>query len=42
MSKVVVEFDVKYKNKDTSHYKKYIYLMKENSRWKIVFDKTFI
>ncbi len=42
MSKVVVEFEVKYTNGDTSQYKKYIYLLEENSKWKIVFDKTFI
>jgi len=42
MSKVVVEFEVKYSNGDSSRYKKYIYLQEENSRWKIVFDKTFI
>jgi hypothetical protein len=42
MSKVVVEFEVRYSNGDSSRYKKYIYLQEENSRWKIVFDKTFI
>jgi len=42
MSKVVVEFDVKYVNGKSSQYKKYIYLVSENSEWKIVFDKTFI
>ena len=42
MSKVVVEFEVRYSNGDSSRYKKYIYLHEENSRWKIVFDKTFI
>ena len=42
MSKVVVEFDVEYKDGTTSSYKKYIFLIKENDRWKIMFDKTFI
>ena len=42
MSKVVVEFDVKYRSGKSSQYKKYVYLINENSKWKIVFDKTFI
>ena len=42
MSKVLVEFDVKYKSGKSSQYKKYVYLISENSKWKIVFDKTFI
>ena len=42
MSKVVVEFDVKYTGGKSSQYKKYVYLISENSKWKIVFDKTFI
>jgi hypothetical protein len=42
MSKVVAEFDVKYTSGKSSQYKKYIYLISENSKWKIVFDKTFI
>jgi hypothetical protein len=42
MSKVVVEFDVKYLNGSVSQYKKYIYLEQESNRWKIVFDRTFI
>jgi hypothetical protein len=42
MSKVVVEFDVKYTSGKSSQYKKYVYLVSENSKWKIVFDKTFI
>lgn len=42
MSKVVVEFDVKYISGKSSQYKKYVYLISENSKWKIVFDKTFI
>ena len=42
MSKVVAEFDVKYKNGETVHNKKYIYLVEESGKWKIVFDKTFI
>ena len=41
MSKVVVEFDVKYTGGKSSQYKKYVYLISENSKWKIVFDKTF-
>jgi len=42
MSKVVAEFEVKYKNGQQHSYRKYIYLIEENSRWKIVFEKTFI
>jgi hypothetical protein len=39
--KVVVEFKVKYKNSEINKYKKYIYLVEENQKWKIVFEKTF-
>jgi len=42
MSKVVVEFDVNYSGGKSSQYKKYVYLINENNKWKIVFDKTFI
>ena len=42
MSKVVIEFKVYYKNGQESDYKKYIYLVEENGKWKIIFDKTFI
>ena len=42
MSKVVVEFDVEYSDGTTGNYKKYIFLIKENDIWKILFDKTFI
>ncbi|MCL5069304.1 MAG: hypothetical protein M1308_00130 [Actinobacteria bacterium] len=42
MSKVVVEFDVKYMGGKSSQYKKYVYLISESGKWKIVFDKTFI
>ncbi len=42
MSKVVVEFDVEYVDGSISNYKKYIFLVKENNNWKIMFDKTFI
>ena len=42
MSKVVVEFDVEYSDGTISNYKKYIFLIKENDNWKILFDKTFI
>jgi hypothetical protein len=42
MSKVVIDFSIKYVNGVTSEYKKYIYLLSENGKWKIVFDKTFI
>ena len=40
--KVVVEFKVKYKNSEINKYKKYVYLVEENKKWKIVFEKTFI
>jgi hypothetical protein len=40
--KVVAEFIVKYKNGEESKYKKYIYLVEESQKWKIVFEKTFI
>ncbi|MBM3701887.1 MAG: hypothetical protein FJW63_02655 [Actinobacteria bacterium] len=42
MSKVVAEFEVKYKNGEVKQYKKYIYLTEENNKWKIIFEKTFI
>ncbi len=42
MSKVVAEFSVEYKNGEVMSYKKYIYLIEENNKWKIVFEKTFI
>ena len=42
MSKVVAEFEVSYKNGEIKQYKKYIYLVEENGKWKIIFDKTFI
>ena len=42
MSKVVAEFEIKYKNGEVKQYKKYLYLIEENNRWKIVFEKTFI
>lgn len=42
MSKVVAEFEVRYKNGEVKQYKKYIYLIKENNKWKVVFEKTFI
>ncbi len=42
LSKVVVEFDVIYTNGGISEYKKYIYLLEENNKWKIIFEKTFI
>lgn len=42
MSKVVAEFEVSYKNGEIKQYKKYIYLVEENGRWKIIFEKTFI
>jgi len=42
MSKVVLEFEVKYSGDEFNKYRKYIYLQEENGRWKIVFDKTFI
>jgi hypothetical protein len=40
--KVIVEFKVKYRNSEINKYKKYIYLVEENQKWKIVFEKTFI
>jgi len=40
--KVVVEFKVKYKNSEINNYKKYVYLIEENKKWKIIFEKTFI
>jgi NTF2-like N-terminal transpeptidase domain. len=42
MSKVVVDFTIKYTGGTSGDYKKYIYLLSENGKWKIVFDKTFI
>ena len=42
MSKVVTDFSIKYANGTQSDYRKYIYLLLENGKWKIVFDKTFI
>jgi hypothetical protein len=42
MSKVVIDFSVKYVNGTSGDYRKYIYLLLENGKWKIVFDKTFI
>jgi hypothetical protein len=42
MSKVVVEFDVEYSDGTIRNYKKYVFLIKENDTWKILFDKTFI
>lgn len=42
MSKVVIDFSIKYANGTQSDYRKYIYLLLENGKWKIVFDKTFI
>ena len=42
MSKVVAEFKAVYKSGEEAEYKKYIYLLEENNRWKIVFEKTFI
>jgi hypothetical protein len=42
MSKVVAEFEIRYKNGELKRYKKYIYLIEENNKWKIVFKKTFI
>lgn len=42
MSKVVAEFEVRYKSGEVKQYKKYIYLIKENNKWKVVFEKTFI
>ena len=42
MSKVVIDFSIKYVNGASGDYRKYIYLLLENGKWKIVFDKTFI
>ena len=42
MSKVVIDFSIKYVNGASGDYRKYIYLLSENGKWKIVFDKTFI
>ena len=42
MSKVVIDFSIKYVNGTSGDYRKYIYLLSENGKWKIVFDKTFI
>lgn len=42
MSKVVIDFSIKYVNGTSGDYRKYIYLLSENGQWKIVFDKTFI
>jgi len=42
MSKVVIDFSIKYVNGTSVDYRKYIYLLSENGKWKIVFDKTFI
>jgi hypothetical protein len=42
MSKVVIDFNIKYINGTSGDYRKYIYLLSENGKWKIVFDKTFI
>jgi len=42
LAKVVAEFSIKYTNGEEKSYKKYIYLIEENKRWKIVFEKTFI
>jgi hypothetical protein len=42
MSKVVIDFSIKYVNGKSGDYRKYIYLLSENGKWKIVFDKTFI
>lgn len=42
MSKVVAEFDITYHNGEIKEYKKYFYLLEENSSWKIIFEKTFI
>jgi hypothetical protein len=42
MSKVVIDFNIKYANGTPVDYRKYIYLLLENGKWKIVFDKTFI
>jgi hypothetical protein len=42
MSKVVIDFSIIYTNGTPGDYRKYIYLLLENGKWKIVFDKTFI
>jgi hypothetical protein len=42
MSKVVAEFTVSYANGEVKQYKKYIYLIEENNKWKVIFEKTFI
>ncbi|MDD5622712.1 MAG: NTF2-like N-terminal transpeptidase domain-containing protein [Actinomycetota bacterium] len=42
MSKVVAEFEVSYTSGEIKQYKKYIYLVEENGKWKIIFEKTFI
>lgn len=42
MSKVVAEFTVSYANGEVKQYKKYIYLVEENNKWKVIFEKTFI
>ena len=42
MSKVVIDFTIKYTGGASSDYRKYIYLLSENGKWKIVFEKTFI
>ena len=42
MSKVVAEFNVIYINGEGKQYKKYFYLIEENNKWKIIFEKTFI
>ncbi|HEY4695878.1 MAG TPA: NTF2-like N-terminal transpeptidase domain-containing protein [Candidatus Hydromicrobium sp.] len=42
MSKVVAEFEVSYKNGEAKQYKRYIYLVEESGKWKIIFEKTFI
>ena len=42
MRKVVVEFEVNYKNGEVKQYKKYIYLTEENNKWKIIFDEYLI
>lgn len=42
MSKVVAEFAVTYTNGESKQYKKYFYLIEENNKWKIIFEKTFI
>lgn len=42
MGKVVAEFEVTYRNGESKLYKKYFYLIEENKKWKIIFEKTFI